>query len=489
MFLLGLAPGLGALLLLAVLWKRYRWVSRRNRALLKEKEVIFGFVHDVGDVFADTDAVETEALLERALYYALRTTRAGAGAAYLFDPGDDLLRARALSGLFPPLTGRPDPAAWRSGSMSRAVEQAVRENPVRRGEGIVGEVADFGAAVLVEDADRDPRVPRFEEELLRVRSMIAVPMRFRHRIMGVMAVVNRIDGGVFSQGDLDLLQALADQASVSLHYALLREELDAKRRMDHDLSIARRIQQSLLPRDLPHLPGIDLAAFNVPAQAIGGDYYDFIRVDDDHLGVAIADVSGKGISGALLMSVCRSVLRAKAPGCLSPAAVLRALNRVIAGDLHEDMFITALYMILDTRTLDLSVARAGHEPPILRRSGQAACARIPSPGAAIGLGPPEFFDSVLRDAGVRLVPGDRIVLFTDGITEARNDHGEEWGIRRLLEAVAEADGVSARATLDGVQEKVLRFAGSGAPGDDMTMVALRLPEEPPSASAAPAAGV
>lgn len=473
------------LFLLWFLWKRYRQVSRRNRALLKEKEVIFGFVHDVGDVFAEDDAVDAEPLLERTLYYALRITRGGAGAAFMVEPGGGTLRVRAISGIFPPLAGRPDPQALRSGSKSRHVEDVVRTHPIRLGEGLVGEVAEFGGALLVEDADRDPRVPRYDEDFLRIRTLVAVPMRFRHRVMGVMVLVNRIDGSVFSQGDLDLLQALADQASVSVHYALLREELDAKRRMDHDLSIARRIQQMLLPRDVPHLAGLDLAAFNIPALEIGGDYYDFIRVDEHHLGIAIADVSGKGISGALLMSVCRSVLRAKAPGCLSPAAVLRAVNAVIVGDLREDMFITALYMILDTRTLDLTVARAGHEAPVLHRPARGPCARIRSPGIAIGLGGPEVFDAAVRDAEVRLIRGDSVTLFTDGISEARDERGEEWGVERLLETIAQGEGLSAGELLARVQDRVNRFSGGGTPGDDMTMVALRVLAAPTTVAAPP----
>jgi hypothetical protein len=137
-------------------------------------------------------------------------------------------------------------------------------------------------------------------------------------VLGVLVVVNRTDGRAFDETDENLLQALADQASASVHYVGLRGALDEKQRIDHDLGVARRIQTSLLPDQLPHPPGVELAAFNEPAQQIGGDYYDVVEIDEKHLGIAVADVSGKGIGGAMLMSVCRSVLRAQAPGNSEP---------------------------------------------------------------------------------------------------------------------------------------------------------------------------
>ncbi|MBM4157133.1 MAG: PP2C family protein-serine/threonine phosphatase, partial [Lentisphaerae bacterium] len=259
-----------------------------------------------------------------------------------------------------------------------------------------------------------------------------------------------------------------------LYYALLREELDAKRRLDHDLAVARRIQQMLLPREVPASDRADFAAVNVPAQEVGGDYYDFIQVDADHVGVAIADVSGKGVSGGLIMSVCRSVLRARAPGCLSPAEVLRSLNRVLSGDLGEDMFITALYMILDTRTLELTLARAGHEAPILHRPSGRGLTRIESPGIGIGIGDPELFDGVIRDARVRLMPEDVVLLFTDGISEARDEAGTEFGVDRVMETLVLNPGAPASALIVALQNRVHRFTNGRPPHDDLTLVVTRI---------------
>ncbi len=457
----------------AFMYIRWQRARRQCEALLKEKEVIFGFVHDVGEVFAESDDIAPDLLLKRVLFYALRTTRGASGAVYLFDAAQEQLRVRALSGVFPPLTesldSRRDPAL---ASRARHIEDLVKSRVVRRGEGLVGTVGETASPILVEDAERDPRVPRHDLDFLRIQSVLLVPMRFHQRVLGVLAVVNRTDGLPFAETDVNLLQALADQASASVHYTGLREALDEKRRIDNDLGVARRIQSSLLPENLPAVPGVEVAAFNEPAQQIGGDYYDFIRIDDDHLGIAIADVSGKGIGGALLMSVCRSVLRAQASGNLSPAAVLRSLNRVLAPDISEDMFVTMLYMVLHVKERRLVVARAGHERPVvIGRAGQVRA--VDAPGGAIGILDADAFDAVLGESEVQLEPGDVVVAFTDGITEAQDELGGEWGMDRFFDACKVASAEGPHSVLNNVRQRLRRFVGERAQYDDMTLLAMR----------------
>jgi sigma-B regulation protein RsbU (phosphoserine phosphatase) len=284
--------------------------------------------------------------------------------------------------------------------------------------------------------------------------------------------VNRVDGHAFTEADQGILQTLADQVSASLHYAGLRGVLAEKKRLDNDLHIARRIQASLLPKNLPDVPGLGIAAFNEPARAIGGDYYDVIRVDADHLGIVIADVAGKGISGALMMTICRSVLRAQAPGQHSPSAVLRAMSRVISRDITSDMFITALYMVLDLRTMRITLARAGHERPLLlARDGTHQ--RPDSAGVAIGMGDPELFDAVVRDTTIDLHPGDTIVIFTDGITDALDSAEKQWGLDRFVAACTASASAGAQELLHRVRDDLTRHVGGHEQYDDMTLLALR----------------
>jgi sigma-B regulation protein RsbU (phosphoserine phosphatase) len=481
----GLGPSVGACIVLlliaagagaafALLFRIHRDLREEHRALLKEKEVIFNYVHDVGEIFAESETVQIEPLMEKVLFYALRATHAGAGAIYLVDPDGRTLRARTVSGLFPPLAGGADLALDRAVSKSQHIERAVRAQRIPVGEGLLGQVADYGTATIVADGERDSRVPRYDEDLLRVTSLVAVPMRFHGRTLGVMALVNRIDAHPFVQSDLNLAQALADQASVAAHYALLHEDLDAKKRIDNDLRVARRIQEMLLPRELPVVAGVEMAGFNVPAQEIGGDYYDVLPIDDRHVGIAVADVSGKGIGGALLMSVCRSLLRARAPGVLRPAAVLRDVNRGLAGDLTEDLFVTALYLVLDTVTRELVYARAGHERAFRYRPADGTFEVLDSPGIALGMSTPDVFDAALADGRTSLAPGDVVVAYTDGISEAMNPAGEEWGVESLKTVVRTAAASGAHGVVDHVRQRLQRFVGEREPYDDMTMVVFRI---------------
>ena len=467
------AAFLVAMLFVTLLVVRYRNIRRQNGELIKQKEVMFSFVHDVGEVFSERDSVDVDPLLGRALQYALRTTRAGAGVIYLMDSDGRSLRARAISGGLVPSVIEPIPDDLLGGeSPSTAVRQRIMDERALIPGSLPAQVAAADRGMLFADAEIDPRVPVHHHPLVRIRSAVGVPMRFRQISMGSMFVFNPVDGMPFTEADLNLLQALADQASVSVHFAQLRDELDAKRRLDHDLSIARRIQTSLLPRNMPKVPGLDIAAFNLPANEIGGDYYDVVPVDDDHWGIAVADVSGKGVSGALMMTVCRSVLRAQAPGSIHPAPMLHSLCRVLAPDLGEDMFVTMLYLVYCPRTRELRIARAGHDRPLWDQAASGDQVQIESPGPAIGMGTPELFEQMLQETSIVLSPGDRVTLYTDGITEAVNEHDEDFGIERLKSALLQAPRASAAESLMRVQDHVIRFAGGRGQKDDMTMLCI-----------------
>ncbi|MBA4386403.1 MAG: hypothetical protein C0404_00375 [Verrucomicrobia bacterium] len=461
------------ILILGLMYQIHRLQKQKN-ALLQEKDLVFNFVYDIGEVFADSDSVDLAALLKRVLSYALRTTNAGAGAIYLLASDDETLHAEAVVGVFPPLSGEIDDGIDTAFSKIRYVERIVRRQDIKVGEGLIGEVVAQGVPVLVPHGPGDPRVPVYAQDFLQLNSLLLVPMRFRHKVIGVVAVVNRTDGQPFSRTDMDLMQALADQASVAIHYAKFSNALDDKRRLDYDLGIAKKIQAALLPRVLPDIEGVEIGAFSVPAQQIGGDYYDFVQVDDDHLGIVIADVSGKGVSGAIVMSLCRSVLRVKAAGNLSPASVLKQVNRVLCPDLSEGMFISILYMVLNMKKHELVVARAGHLYPVLN-SGVGQPWQIESKGMAMGFGTPDMFDAALEEKSVWLKPGDMVVAYTDGVTEAQDRLENEWGLLNLMKATQASafEGESATKVADNIHQQLLEFVGDTAQYDDMTLMVLR----------------
>ena len=449
--------------------------TRKERDdLITEKDVIFNYVQSIGDIFSEAEEVDTEKLLQRVLYYALRTTHAGGGAIYLLGE-DRQLHAKAISGVFPPLFE----LRGKEGSMdldtlqSEQIADLIRSTPVGVGEGLVGQTANFGTPLLIANAERDPRVPHFHRSVLDVRSILFVPMRFRHEVMGVIVVVNRVDGVSLSERDQSLLQAIADQATVPIYYAQFREALNEKRRLDQDLNMAMRIQARLLPSELPEVPGVELAGFNLPALEVGGDYYDVLLIDDDHIGLAIADVSGKGVGGAIMMSICRSVLRAHGPQHRDPAELLKAVNRAMDEDIYEDMFVTMIYMVYNRRTQVLQVARAGHDAAIVVQGDTGEVVEIGGSGLAIGLIDPDTFDEACESASIRLPPESLAVIYTDGITEAMNAQGEEWGVENFTHTVHSARQLHPNQLLHNIREQVLRFTGNVPQYDDMTVLVIR----------------
>jgi len=452
-----------------------RRVRMERDNLIKEKEVIFTYVQNIGETFTESETLDVDRLMQRVLYYALRTTKTAGGAIYLKE-NDEVIRAKAVSGVFPPMfrLKQEDMGLDIRSLKSEQMEQLILGTPVNMGEGLIGQAIDFGTPLLIPKAELDPRVPHYEKSVLNVTSLLAVPMLFRHKVMGLVCVVNRVDGVPLSERDQSLLQALADQASLSIYYAHFREALEEKRRLDQDLEMAQRIQQGLLPRELPEVKGLDLHAFYLAAQNVGGDYYDVIELDDHRVGFAVADVSGKGIGGALMTTICRSVLRAHAGQHEDPAMVLREVNQTMTSDIYEDMFVTMLYMVYNTETRELSMARAGHDPAFILPPGANEVQTIESGGMAIGLVEGELFGEIIETTSIFLDPGATVLVYTDGITEAMNESDEEWGKEPLAKALIDSREQSPEGMCHVIRERVLRFVGETQQSDDMTLLILKV---------------
>ena len=454
--------------------KRYRKLYHHHKTLVQEKEAALGFVQNVGSIFEDAESVEMNQLLERVLHYAVRTCKAGSGAIYLLDKEESILSARALSGVIPPLFELSSNSLKVGPDTTHQLHKILSEKKISLGETLIGEVALKGNSEYIYDAEMDVRVPQTNIDFLRIRTLLLVPMRFGDDIIGVMVLANRTSNSRFATSDLNLAQALAAQASVPIHYAGLQEALEQKRQLDRDMLIARQIQHSLLPQTLPWFPEVDLAGFNHPALDIGGDYYDVIQIDKNHIGLVIADVSGKGIGGALMMAVCRSVLQANAQNEYDPSNMLSSLNKTLSVNLAEDMFISMLYMVLNTQTHLLSYARAGHEAPLILHKNSDQINREKTAGIAIGLVDTPTFSSITETTNIQLKSGDLIVTYTDGITEAMNGKNEEWGLLELIESIKKHREDDVSDLLKNIESDVLSFVGNVPQYDDMTMLAIKI---------------
>jgi sigma-B regulation protein RsbU (phosphoserine phosphatase) len=414
----------------------YEVMERSRHRLGRERQVIIAFLQRIGAAFSTAPDMET--VLEIILSSALETTEAHAAAIYPYHVDTGRYGPPVIRHFFPPLYEDTSAAyaEHHSGATEVLLEQAKKQS-FALGEGIIGEVAKTIRARLVPDVRAEDIVRGKTTQYFRDYSMLVVPLRVRDEPQAVIAVLQK-QRGSFNTEDQSLLQAVADQGALVINHVHLTAEAREQARLRRELEIAHDIQQRLLPDRCPIIPGFEIGAFGSAAHDVGGDYYDFFEVDDDHLGIVVADVSGKGVHAALVVAMMRSAFRMQAKDNLDVKDVLNRVNEFIGNDLRRDMFITCVYGILEVSSRRFTWARAGHEPLVLAHPDDSTDVLAPA-GFALGvLGSPDF-DQLLEVDTVTLRSGDRILLFTDGLTEAMNSRGEEFGMQRILRVLSHSD--------------------------------------------------
>jgi len=291
--------------------------------------------------------------------------------------------------------------------------------------------------------------------------------------MGVLALGNGPTSPSFTASDFVVFKSIAEQSAFALYNAIIYSEANEKKRLDHDLEIARDIQRILLPSEAPVVPGFEISGINIPARHVSGDYFDYITVDDDRLGVAIADVSGKGVPASIIMAICRSVLRSQATGNSSPADVLQKVNRQLYPDIKEDMFISMAYVVLDHARGSVVLSRAGHDAPILFDHAARTVTPVKPPGMVVGIDSGSVFDRITGDFALSLKRDDCLLLYTDGVTEALDAIGDEFGVDRMLECIRTSAPEGAPAIITRVIDELRSFVGTQPQNDDITLIAIR----------------
>jgi sigma-B regulation protein RsbU (phosphoserine phosphatase) len=477
MMLLLLGGFIGASLVYALYWRAQRAAARleeEKQGLMEERQIVLNYMHTMVDAVGER--LPREELFQRIVHAAILST--GALSACIFERGaDQMMRGVAVEGLFPPHRPIPDTQRMKMGTRTKFIEQVLKSESFPVGDGVVGRVAATGQGALVVRAADDPRIVKHDDPALTVRSVIAAPIMVRKRLIGVLCVCNASDGLPFTETDYSLVEVLAEQAGLAVHNAdFLQLQVD-KQRLDIDLVLASDVQRMLLPRAMPSVPGLDVDARYLAAQKVSGDLYDVFPLGEGSLGVAVADVSGKGMSASLLMAICRTTLRQVAPLHRSPARVLAELNRSLAGDVREGMYITITYAVVDAARNEVVVARAGHELPLFSRRDPATGAFVSeyvgSEGMPVGLVGDELFAAVIEDRTLGFLPGSTLVLYTDGLTEAPNEEDKEFGGARLADALRAAHSGSARQINDAILQAVERFAGPTGLRDDYTLLTVK----------------
>ncbi|HZN63396.1 MAG TPA: PP2C family protein-serine/threonine phosphatase, partial [Planctomycetota bacterium] len=256
--------------------------------------------------------------------------------------------------------------------------------------------------------------------------------------------------------------------------AAQQQEL-AARAMEHELGIASEIQTNLVPKSILKVPGYDIGAYYRPSKEVGGDYYDFIEIDENRSGLIVADVSGKGVPGSLVMAMARAFIRMEAERSRNPstADTLARANKMLARDMRKGMFVTAIYGILDRTNHQIRVSSAGHNPMILWRSRSEEIVLINPKGIALGLDKGPVFDRSISEEIIQLEPGDRVVIYTDGTVEAMNAKREEFGDRPFQDLVRKLAKTESNQFLNLIVKALDEHQGNAPQHDDMTIVTFR----------------
>jgi sigma-B regulation protein RsbU (phosphoserine phosphatase) len=327
-------------------------------------------------------------------------------------------------------------------------------------EGMVGYVASTGQMRYAPDVRKDDYYIGCENSTL---SEVAIPLHSGPHLVGVFTA-SHPELDAFPRQQLRLLQALCDHVAVAIYNARRFQSERAEREaMSLEAQEARAIQQALLPKASPYVPGFAISGLSIPARAVGGDWYDFIPFPDGRWGLVLADVSGKGTAAALLMSATRGILRSLAEACCTPAEVLTKLNSLLVEDFPAGKFVTLIYAVLDPLSRTVTFASAGHLHPLLVDEGGARFLDTER-GLPLGLSCGDYSQST-----VALSPGSRLVFYSDGISEASNETEEEYGLDRLVQHVS-CPGASAITILDDVRA----FANGVALGDDASVVFVKV---------------
>jgi len=453
--------------------RRIRSLERSHEEIQVEETLVFDFLHGLGEAFRET--IRPQELHRLIVEGATRILDAHGGALYVTDRTGGKLTPAFISKGCPPLVDVPPNVLQQAAATPIVMESYLRLHSIIPGEGVIGRVWQTGQPVCLNEFSEAPELAKLRGSAFGTASVMAASLQYGDQDMGVLAVANGPMGAAFSQGDFVVFKSIAEQSAFALYNAIIYSMANEKKRLDHDLEIARDIQRILLPAEAPAINGFQISGLNVPARQVSGDYFDYIHVDDERLGVVIADVSGKGVPASLIMAICRSVLRGEATRNPSPADVLRKVNRQLYPDIKEDMFISMAYLILNHERdgHGVTIARAGHDAPLLYRRKSQTVVPVKSPGMVVGIDSGNVFDRLTADFAVPLERDDCLVLYTDGVTEALNTEGDEFGLDRTIQSVRASASDGAQAIVKRVIEDVRDFTGSLPQNDDITLIAIR----------------
>jgi phosphoserine phosphatase RsbU/P len=359
----------------------------------------------------------------------------------------------------------------KNNSLWTKVAHGVRELHIPMGQGLVGACVARNEAIVVNDTSSDPRFLKSvdKESGYVTKSILTIPLHgMDGKPMGALQVLNKPDG--FSQDDVNLLGLCSGYSASTLESQRLRKDAEAAKLFMQELEIARDVQQHLLPQDLPVIPGLDFAGYCRSAKFVGGDYYDFLPMRDGGFLFTLGDVSGKGIAAAVLMASIQASLRSQVvrpPDSL--ATLMGDFNKAVYSFSTADKYSTLFCGLLNVANRKLTYVNAGQVRPMLLRCGSGQIERLDSGGLPVGL----LDVSEYEQGEALLQPGDAVLCFSDGISEATNAKGEMWDESEVQKIAQTCGGLSAKQMIERLVEVTDAFAGEAEQNDDITVVAIR----------------
>ena len=447
----------------------------KNARLEQEKKIVVEFMHNLA--VAIGEGVPRKELYQRIAHTAVITT--GAMSACIYEKTKSgRLQGVAVEGLFPPQRAIKQSKLKEGESRARFLETILTSETLEEGEGIVGQVAKTGKPVLVEDANLDPRVVLHKDDSLKSKSLVYAPLIHDDRCYGVLVVANPTNGSSFSQMDFSLISSLAEQAALAIKNSDAMNLRLEKSRIDSDLHLASEVQELFLTQQFPAYKGIELDAQYLPSAQVSGDFYDFYKLSSTKFGVCIADVSGKGVPASLLMAICQTNLRHFVHKSSLPSVILKNLNQQLEQRIRQDMFITLFFAIVDTKNKKITYSRAGHEPGLILKAKTddmegSRVEELHGGGMAVGMVPCEIFDEMIEDHETNFENGDYLILYTDGVTEATNDEGLEFGIKNLENFVSTNSDLSPKKINRKLISKLDSFSSKQFERDDITLLTIK----------------
>ena len=340
----------------------------------------------------------------------------------------------------------------------------------RVGTHITGWVLKNKQPLMIENLAKDNRFTTTEKEQRDIHSVLCVPIWFHAKIIGILMVTNKKTDDSFNSNDLRLLSIIAAQSGQLIRNSQLQSEAVEKKRMDHELDLARKMQMSLLPQADPKVPGLEIASYFKPADAVGGDYFDYFSLGEQKFGIVIADVSGHGPPAALVMTLLKGITHSITQEFHSASQSLADINSVISQMIPEDVFVTIQFLVFDLKNKILLFSNAGHNPPVFYDNTSDSCNCIELAGCALNL----MEDCTFQLKEIPLKTNDLFLVYTDGIIEVCNNTDEMLGLDQLKNTLLSCKSEPVEQIISNIKRQIVSFTGKAQQADDMAMIAIRI---------------